>query len=117
MLLRNVDCQVEIIPAMKGGKGDFELKHILGDKELFHTGRLFGKGVLKPGCSVGLHAHKEDFEICYFLKGKGQVRERERLENVGPGDCTITAYGDSHEIINTGEDDLEYIVLVLYQKE
>ena len=115
MLLKREDCQLRVIPEMKGGKGEFELTHILGHEELLHKGRLFGRGVLKPGCSVGLHSHKEDFEVCYFLKGNGYVREAGSLRQVEPGDCTVTAYGDSHEIINTGTEDLEYMVLVLYQ--
>lgn len=47
MLLKREDCQLRVIPEMKGGKGEFELTHILGHEELLHKGRLFGRGGIK----------------------------------------------------------------------
>jgi len=106
----------QVIPNMKGGNGEFRLEHIIsGNEELGMKGRLFAKGTLPPGSSVGMHKHEGDMEICYFLSGTGLVKDEEDGKfQVKAGDVNICFDGKSHEIINNGDEDLVYTVLVLF---
>jgi len=108
------DCRYEVIKNMKGGDGEFRLQHILNKDEFFGKGRLFAKGVLPPHSSVGMHEHISDMEVCYFLSGKGLLREENLEKEVKAGDVNIVFGGKKHEIINNSEEDLVYMVLVLF---
>lgn len=99
-----------------GGAGEFGVETILTREQIGQAGRLFVRGTLKPGHSVGMHRHQGDTEICYFLSGKGMVREEDGSEyTVFPGDVNITPSGHAHEIRNFDkEEDLVYLAIVLY---
>jgi quercetin dioxygenase-like cupin family protein len=116
MIRLKSEYKVQTIPNMKGGEGEFVIEHILKEEELHGKGRLYGKGTLKPGCTVGNHYHEGDVEICYFLSGTGLVRDENGERPVGAGDCNICEDGKFHEIINIGESNLEYMVLILFIK-
>ncbi len=115
MFRKNEDCRKEIIPNMKGGEGQMLLTHITNDDELNGKGKLYGKATLPKGSSVGLHKHEGDMELCYFLSGTGYVTDGKNSYDVKKGDVQICHEGESHEIVNTGEEDLVYTVLVLYK--
>lgn len=115
MLRMQQEYETQIIPNMKGGQGSFCLEHILRAEEFCGKGRLFARAVLQPGCSVGMHRHSGDMEVCYFLSGMGIVVQENGLRiEVRPGDANIVMDGESHEIRNEGEEDLIYIALILY---
>lgn len=105
--------------AKHGGSGEFGVETILTREQLGQAGRLFVRGTLKPGHSVGMHRHSGDTEICYFLSGRGVVREEDGSEyTVYPGDVNITPSGHAHEILNMDEnEDLVYLAIVLFLKE
>ena len=98
-----------------GGEGEFLAETILTREQLGSAGRLFVRATLKPGHSVGMHAHTGDTEICYFLQGAGLVREEDGSETaVHAGDCNIVPSGHAHEIVNTGSGELVYLAIVLF---
>lgn len=108
---RNVD-----IERMKGGSGVFHVEHILEAAELRDKGRMFARGTLAPGCSVGYHVHPHDMEICFFLSGAGAVRDESGVvTEVAAGDCNVCDVGHGHEIINTGQEDLVYLCVILFE--
>lgn len=113
MLRHKEDCRYQVIEKMKGGDGHFCLRHIGENSEMAGQASLFARGSLPPGSTVGLHKHKGNMEYCLFLGGEGLVREEQAEYSVKAGDVSICFDGGSHEIINTGALDLEYIVLVL----
>ena len=101
--------------AKHGGAGEFKVETILTPEQMGKAGRLFVRGTLESGHSVGMHAHTGDMEVCYFLSGTGIVREENGVETrVQPGDCNIVPSGHAHEIINTGKDALVYLAVVLF---
>ena len=102
--------------AKHGGAGEFGVETILTRQQLGQAGRLFVRGTLKPGHSVGMHQHNGDTEICYFLSGKGLVREEDGSEYaVFPGDVNITPSGHAHEIVNPSDsEELVYLAIVLF---
>ena len=99
-----------------GGSGRFVVEHLLRPEELGNHGRLFARGTLAPGHSVGYHVHEGDMELCWFLSGRGEVVEADGCPvPVGPGDCNFVPAGSGHAIRNTGTEDLVYLAVVLYQ--
>ena len=115
MIRKKDHTPIDIRPEMMGGKGQFVLEHILLTGQLHGHGRLFARGTLEPGHSVGYHVHNGDMEVCYFLSGTGIVVEEDGSRTqVGPGDCSIVESGHGHEVINDGTEPLTYIALILY---
>jgi mannose-6-phosphate isomerase-like protein (cupin superfamily) len=115
MYVKKKELKARIVEHMMGGRGCFIIEDILAPDQMKDKGRLFARGTLPPGSSVGRHAHDNDTEICYFLSGKGVVilNDGTKVE-ISPGDCNIVGRGSTHEIINTGTENLEYIAVILF---
>lgn len=116
MILRSSELPRSRDVAKHGGAGEFGVETILTREQLGRAGRLFVRGTLRPGHSVGMHRHEGDTEICYFLSGRGVVREEDGTEYaVYPGDVNVTPSGHAHEILNREEnEDLVYLAIVLF---
>lgn len=115
MIRRKEEMSVDIRKSMMGGMGQFIVENILNPDEMQGHGRLFARGTLAPGDSVGFHLHIHDMEVCYFLSGSGIVVDETGCQStVHPGDCNIVSPHHGHEIINNGSEPLCYIALILY---
>lgn len=96
-----------------GGKGSITLEHILEKEEFCGSGKLFAKVTVSPGSSVGTHPHTDDIESYYILKGTARYVDNGREKILHAGDVTYTPMGESHSIENIGEEDLEFIALII----
>ena len=115
MIIKNNDYPVRVVEHMKGGEGQFVIEDILKPEEMHEKGRLFARGTLMPGHSVGYHVHEGDMKICFFLSGNGTVTDdKGEMIPVGPGDVNITEDGQGHMIRNTGEKPLKYLAVILF---
>lgn len=115
MIIKKSEYPRETIIAMKCGKGEFQIEHLTERTLLGAAGRLFARGTLKPGHSVGWHQHEDDMEICYFLQGTATVYDNNRMPcQINPGDTHVCKQGQSHSIENNGNDDLVYLAAVIY---
>lgn len=114
MIRKFEEMRVEKIQSMRDGKGEVEVIHILEKNEFQNKGRLFARNILKPGTSVGLHEHINDFEVYYIVKGEGIFSDNGVQVRLNSGDMGYTKNGHSHSIENVGDCDLEFIALVLY---
>ncbi|MHB1654068.1 MAG: cupin domain-containing protein [Desulfitobacteriaceae bacterium] len=116
MIRKAEDMSQEVITSMRGGKGDVQIIHILEkDKgEFCDKGRLYAKNVLKPGTFIGFHEHVGDFEAYFILNGEGTVDDNGTKSVVKPGDLVLTRNGESHSIENTGNTNLEFMALILF---
>src|SRR5690554_469286 len=105
--------RVETWREMRGGKGEVKIKHIFEKDELKGHTRLLGLITLDPGCSIGLHEHREEEEIFYIIKGHGRVVDEGHTWAIGPGDAVLTGDGGSHAVENTGTEPLEFVAVIL----
>ena len=96
------------------GTGAFHTETIVTKEQLGKAGRLFVRGTLKSGDSVGMHSHPKDMEICYFISGSGLVRDDDSEITVSAGDSNIVLPGHRHEVVNTGKEDLVYLAAVVF---
>lgn len=113
MIIQNMQKKQEIKQNMRGGKGGVEITHITDQKILGNNCRLFAQITVKPGDSIGEHQHVGEQEIFYFLQGKGIVVDNGKEFEIGPGDVMVTPDQSSHSVINTGDQDLVFMALIL----
>jgi quercetin dioxygenase-like cupin family protein len=115
LIKRSHELKRQVNKEFLGGKGQVELTHFLDKEDAAGTGRLFSISMLTPGSSIGFHVHNGDFENYYILKGKAMVTEDDGSKHyLEAGDVMFTPNGSGHAIENVGEDNLEYIALILF---
>jgi len=98
---------------LKGGVGALDFKHIVPPEQLYGAGAKFCEVSFKPGESIGLHGHTENFEVYYILEGKALVTDDDEERVLGPGDSEICANSHTHSIKNVGDGTLRIIALIL----
>lgn len=113
MINRKNELLVEEKENVRLGKGKVIFEKIVKQEDLRGKGKLFSKITILPGSSIGMHDHTDDFEVYYILKGKAKVFDNGEYVELNEGDVVYTADGQKHNIENIGEDNLEFIALVL----
>lgn len=67
---------------------------------------------LAPGeISCPFHGHAAQWELFYVVSGSGTVRLEGGNHAVGAGDAVMHPPGESHQISNTGTEDLVYFII------
>lgn len=69
---------------------------------------IFPPGEIAPG-----HAHDDMLEIFIVQAGSGVIRIDNTAYDLGPNCCAIAEPGETHEIENTGTDNLVILVMGL----
>lgn len=95
------------IPGMNNGTGMMSAK-MYKDEE----GKIIPARIHKGG-SIGLHKHETSDDINYVLSGQGKAICDGKEEILKTGTCHICKKGSSHSIINTGEEDLVLLTIVV----
>ena len=75
--------------------------------------RTFAHAVLKSGEEVEFHIHQGESESYYVLSGKGLYNDNGEMVEVTKGTVTFTPSGSGHGIKNIGNEDLEFIALIV----
>ena len=65
--------------------------------------------------SIGLHCHETTSEIMFILSGKGKVILEGEEEILSGGSCHYCKKGQTHTLINIGEEDLVFHAVVCQQ--
>lgn len=114
-MIRKANEQIVDHKCIRGGIGEVEMHQLLnGEAEMYGKGRMFNYMVLNPGDTIGYHSHSGDNEIFYILKGTGLYTDNGTEVRVQPGDVTVCNDGDSHGMVNDGDEPIEFIALILY---
>jgi mannose-6-phosphate isomerase-like protein (cupin superfamily) len=100
---------------LRGGEGSVTFHEFLAASEAFGTGRLFSRSVLVPGSSIGAHAHEGEFEVYYVLSGVAEIVDDGRTHHLQAGDMHLCPSGHTHSLKNNTADDLEVLMLILYE--
>ena len=91
------------------GKFAFRREDATTDQAIKEIGMM----TLRPGDSIGLHAHADNEDTYIILSGEGKFMDGEGGEYVvGPQSVTIAGPGQSHALENTGSDNLVFIDLI-----
>lgn len=96
-----------IVPKMNSGAGEISAKmYVDGD------GKIIPCRIHK-GSSIGMHEHPTSDDINYVILGTGKAICDGEEEILTAGSCHICKKGSSHSIINTGDDDLVILTVVV----
>lgn len=68
---------------------------------------------IHPGGSIGLHEQTSGDDMNYILSGTGKAFCDGVEEQLSPGVMHICPKGSKHSIINTGEEDLVMLTIVV----
>lgn len=67
---------------------------------------------IPPGkANFPLHEHSAQWEAYYILSGSGQMRTPNGKEAIKAGDYLVLPPGEAHQLINTGSEDLTFLVI------
>jgi uncharacterized cupin superfamily protein len=57
------------------------------------------------------HAHAAESELYLVVSGRGNVRDKNGITEVGPGDAFLFQPGEAHQLSNAGNEDFVYYVI------
>ena len=57
------------------------------------------------------HAHAAESELYLVVSGRGNVRDKNGITEVGPGDAFLFQPGEAHQLSNAGAEDFVYYVI------
>ena len=57
------------------------------------------------------HSHGAESELYLVVSGRGSVRDKNGLTEVGAGDAFFFGPGEAHQLANAGEEDFVYYVI------
>lgn len=107
MLINFNEIKEMTIPGMNGGTGTMAARMFVSDKGKIIPTRIHAGG------SIGLHEQRTSDDINYVIAGRGKAICDGVEEILMPGCCHVCPKGSSHSIINTGEEDLILLTVVV----
>ena len=95
------------MPGMNGGTGEMTCRMYNDEKyRIIPT-------TIHPGGSIGFHTQDSGDDLNYIISGTGKAVCDGVEEELRPGVMHICPKGSEHSIINTGEDDLVMLTVVV----
>ena len=95
------------VPGMNNGTGTMTAKMYMDEQ-----GKII-PCTIRSGGSIGLHKHATSDDINYVLSGIGKAVCDGKEEFLSAGTCHICKKGSEHCIINTGNEDLVLLTVVV----
>lgn len=95
------------ILGMNNGTGQMSARMYMSEK-----GKIIPTKI-HPGGSIGLHTQKSGDDINYIISGTGKAICDGQEELLTAGCCHVCPKGSEHSIINTGDDDLVMLTVVV----
>src|SRR5713226_5130703 len=57
------------------------------------------------------HSHSAESELYLVISGRGSVRDKNGMTDVGAGDAFFFGPGEAHQLTNAGDEDFAYYVI------
>lgn len=107
-MLINFNEQPEITAVgMNGGTGEMTAKMYVDDNGKIIPCRI------QAGGSIGMHSHPAGDDINFVISGTGKAVCDGKEEILDEGNCHVCKKGSEHSIINTGNEDLVLLTVVV----
>ena len=107
MLINFNEQQEKKLPGMNGGTGEMSAKMFMDDKAKIIPCRIH------KGGSIGIHTHFTSDDINFVISGTGKAICDGAEELLAAGNCHVCKKGSEHSIINTGNEDLVLLTVVV----
>lgn len=117
MIKRAGQQQVRVRENLRGGEGALTFHDFLTTEGAFGAGHLFSRTVIPPGASIGEHRHEGEFEAYYVLSGNVDVFDDGEWVSLSRGDMQLCQNGKAHALRNTGAQEAEVLMLILYENK
>lgn len=95
------------VPGMNGGTGEMSARMHMSERGKIIPCRVH------PGGSIGTHRHETSDDVNYVLSGTGVATCDGVEEPLAAGVCHVCPKGSEHAIVNTGDDDLCLLTVVV----
>jgi len=115
MIFKAKDWKQNVRQGVQGGPGEVVGLHPFSAEERPEPTcfKMVGQMTLSPGSAVGVHTHHNDEEIYIIVSGRGLYTKNDGgTEEVFPGDMTLTRKGESHGILNNGDEPLVFTAVI-----
>ena len=103
------------ISAVKG-KGEIFITHLLTPEQMVGKCQMFASVKIPAGASIGVHKHEGNNETYHIISGRALYTDNGKTYEVKAGDTTYCADGETHGIETLGEEDLNFIALIISTK-
>ena len=113
MIRRKEEAEVIVAENVAGGKGKIFKNMMVNASEMCGKGRMVARVVLPSGSSIGDHAHVEDAELYYILKGEAVVTDNDKSVVLHAGDAVFTGNANRHSITNMTDEDVEFLAVIM----
>ncbi|MFA5577025.1 MAG: cupin domain-containing protein [Tissierellaceae bacterium] len=113
MIKKESELRKDTVANLMEGEGDINRTHFLEVEDFYGHGRLFAKHLLEPGASIGFHRHQDEQEAYYILRGQALYNDNGRDVTLEGGHFALCRSGEGHSIKNIGQDNLEFIALIM----
>lgn len=107
MLLDFNEIKETTVPCMNNGTGTMTAKMYMNKQEKIIPCSIHAGG------SIGFHKHETSDDINYIFSGNGKAICDGKEEILSSGTCHICKKGSEHSIINTGDEDLVILTIVV----
>lgn len=113
MIRRKEEAEVVVAENVAGGNGQIFKNMMVKATEMCGKGRMVARVVLPPKSSIGDHAHVEDAELYYILKGEAVVTDNDSTEILHAGDAVFTGNANRHSITNMTDEEVEFLAVIV----
>lgn len=110
------DKKTDIFKNRFGGNGDMIAEHYIDERLLGDRVVLYAKVTLKPGCSLGYHAHIGTTETIVVLSGSAEYNDNGIPAVLKAGDVVHCPEGESHAIGNSSASTEDLLLQALILK-
>lgn len=80
-------------------------KVMLSNQDIPHLTN-FSQAIFTSGQTASAHAHQDMYEVFFVSGGQGIMRVEGKEYDLTPGVCIAISKGETHEVVNTGTDNL-----------
>lgn len=112
MILKRSELSAKKITDCHEGHGTLWCVEMLADYRKKEAGfKYIHENHLEPGASIGEHRHVADEEIYVILSGRGTMKIDGQDQPVQAGDVCLTRRGHSHDLVNSLEGPMHFLVI------
>ena len=110
------ELETVMIESCMGGKGIVRMEKLLyAPEEMLEKGRAYVRHTLEPGVSNGKNTNEGEMETMVIVSGNAEHTINGEVQELKAGDIIAAMPGDTHGIVNNGEESLVLIAQVLYE--
>jgi len=82
------------------------IREIVGPAWTPARNQSLAEATVPVGGQTIAHYHRQAEELYFFTAGRGRMTLGDEQRDVGVGDCVVIPAGETHQLVNTGDEPL-----------